>query len=83
MNNDTSHPVALAIWTIDSSPKVRIAAEREVYKGKRGKCSVSYGVLTADEAGKARVVPCEHRTLRTRPVHEVTLPNGIKIEVPR
>jgi hypothetical protein len=60
-----------------------ITFEREVYQGKRGKCSVSYGVLSADETGEAVVVPCDHRTLRTRPVHEVTLPNGLKIEVPR
>jgi hypothetical protein len=58
--------------------------ERQVYKNQRGKCKVTVGIVIAHpDTGKGHIVWCEHRTLRSRPVYEVTLPNGFKIDVER
>lgn len=57
--------------------------ERQIYKGQGGKCKVTIGVAYRDPSGKGKIEWCEHRTLRSRPVYEVTLPDGRKIEVER
>lgn len=58
--------------------------ERSVYKGSKGKCQVRFAILTANpETGKAELVWLDHRTLRSRPVYEITLPDGRKVFVPR
>jgi hypothetical protein len=57
--------------------------DRSVYKGSKGKCSVKYGLAGFDCNGKPSIHWLDHRTLRVRPVHEVTLPDGQKIEIPR
>lgn len=46
---------------------------------------MTFGILIADgrkEAGFS-VAELSHRTLRSKPVYEVTLPDGGKLEVPR
>jgi hypothetical protein len=58
---------------------------RTYYKGKRGKSSFRAGVIipkTADSK-EASVLWLEHRTLRSRPVWEVSLPNGKTFDVSR
>jgi hypothetical protein len=57
--------------------------ERQVYKGKRGRCSVTIGIAYADADGDGKVHWIQHRTLRSKPVYEVTLPYGLKIEIER
>jgi hypothetical protein len=59
--------------------------ERSVYRGRRGRCSISFGVAVpgAPGAGAGALVDCSHRTLRSRPVYEVTLPDGSKVEIAR
>lgn len=57
--------------------------ERAVYHGRRGKCSVEFHLVGADEKGAAVMIPCTHRSLRSRPVYEISLPDGTKIEVTR
>ncbi|MFA4972166.1 MAG: hypothetical protein WC683_06105, partial [bacterium] len=53
------------------------------YSRKRGRCSFEAGVVyrSPGDPDVGKVFPCEHRTLRSRPVYEVTLPNGVKVEV--
>jgi hypothetical protein len=62
-----------------------ISFERSVYRGQRGRCSVSFSVVVPKAPGSSlgTLVECEHRTLRSRPVYEITLPNGQKTEVSR
>jgi len=55
--------------------------ERDVFRGARGKCRVRFAIVVAAEAGVAddgpgRLAPVPHRTLRARPVYEITLPTG-------
>lgn len=57
--------------------------ERSVYKFSRGRCSVSFALVTLGAEGKAELIDLPHRTLRARPVYEVTLPDGSKLDVPR
>jgi hypothetical protein len=59
--------------------------ERYVSRFQGGKCKVTIGIVIAniDNPSKADIVWCEHRTLRSRPVYQVTLPNGSKIEIAR
>jgi hypothetical protein len=59
--------------------------ERSVYRGKRGRCSVSFGIVVPAEEGSAdaAMVDLSHRTLRSRPVYEVTLPDGSTVDCPR
>lgn len=56
---------------------------RDVFRGRRGRCSVEFGIAIALPDGTAKVVGCPHRTLRSRPVYEVALPDGSKVDVPR
>jgi hypothetical protein len=62
-----------------------VTYDRAVYRGQRGRCSMSFGVAVPREPGAATgtLVDCPHRTLRSRPVYEVTLPDGSKIDCPR
>jgi hypothetical protein len=56
--------------------------ERAVYKGRRGKCKVTIGlVCKGEDAGVIEWL--DHRTLRARPVYEVTLPDGAKLDIQR
>lgn len=58
---------------------------REVYRGRRGRCSVRFGVAVrrSPDSNVGAIVWCEHRTLRSRPVWEVSLPGGSKTDVDR
>lgn len=62
---------------------------RDVYKGRRGRCSVEIKLVcppSETEASQRRgytAIVCPHRTLRSRPVYEVTLPDGSLVEVAR
>jgi hypothetical protein len=58
--------------------------ERQVYRYNRGKCKVVIGIAYLDpETGKGDIAWCNHRTLRLKPVYEVELPDGSKVEVAR
>lgn len=52
--------------------------ERDVYRGQRGRCSVSFALVVqaAEAPTKGALVELKHRVLRARPVYEVTLPTG-------
>lgn len=49
---------------------------RDVYRGSKGKCSVRFGIVYRRADGAGRIFRLAHRTLRKRPVYEVTLPTG-------
>lgn len=51
---------------------------RRVYRGMRGRYSVSFGVVVQlpEAPAKGAMIELKHRTLRSRPVYEVTLPTG-------
>jgi hypothetical protein len=51
---------------------------RDVFRGQRGRCSVSFAIVVqAPEAStKGKLIDLAHRTLRSRPVYEITLPTG-------
>lgn len=57
--------------------------ERQVYRGSRGKCSVTIGIVCRESDGHGKIEWCEHRTLRRRPVYEVRLPDGTMLDVAR
>jgi hypothetical protein len=56
--------------------------ERQVFRGRRGRCSVTIGLVAARD-GKGVIHWLKHRTLRKRPVYEVTMPDGSTVDVPR
>lgn len=61
-----------------------VSYHRDVYRGRRGRCSVIFFLARqADEEGKGRLLKLPHRTLRARPVYEITLPDGTLTECPR
>jgi hypothetical protein len=53
--------------------------ESTLYKGAKSRAKVTIGLVT--HAGKISWL--EHRTLRKRPVYEVVMPNGSKLEIER
>jgi len=51
--------------------------DRTRFQGRGGKCRVTFALVgPADEAGRTRLFWLEHRTLRSRPVYEIALPDG-------
>lgn len=59
-----------------------VSFERNVYHGSRGRCSVSFALAVLED-GKSILFDLKHKTLRSRPYYEVSLPNGRKIFVER
>jgi hypothetical protein len=57
--------------------------EREVYRGRRGRCTYTPGLVCRTPDGSAHIEWLEHRTLRARPVYEVALPDGSTVDVGR
>ena len=58
--------------------------ERSVYRGARGRCSISFAIAYRNEAGEGKVFQLTHKTLRSRPVYQVQLPGDLgTVEVPR
>lgn len=57
--------------------------ERQRYKFQKGKCAFVCGIVGRNAEGKAKIYWLEHRTLRKRPVYEVTLPDGNTIDIER
>lgn len=60
-----------------------IEFSRDVYHGKRGRCSVGFFVVADRGDGKPILCEVPHRTLRSRPVYEVTIPGRGVAEIPR
>jgi hypothetical protein len=58
---------------------------REVFRGQRGRCSVSFAIVVSapEDTHKGVLVELKHRVLRARPVYEITLPTGELCFVPR
>jgi hypothetical protein len=57
---------------------------RAVFHGSRGRCSVEFSIAYRDPTdGTTALWTIEHRTLRSRPVYELTMLDGTKLEVPR
>jgi len=57
--------------------------ERDVHRGKRGRCSRSYGIVTQAHDGRTLIAWLGHRTLRKRRVDEVDGGPLGKIEIAR
>ena len=51
---------------------------RDVFRGQRGRCSVSFAIVVqnAEDSHRGALIELKHRTLRARPVYEITLPTG-------
>lgn len=62
-----------------------VTYSRDVYKGRRGRCSVEVALVTPPdpEAPGTALLTLPHRTLRSRPVYEATLPDGSVVEIAR
>jgi len=51
---------------------------RDVFRGQRGRCSVAFALVvqSAKDPARGALIELKHRTLRARPVYEITLPTG-------
>lgn len=54
---------------------------RNRFKGRGGRCSVAFFLVRpTDDEGKRSLLSLQHRTLRSRPMYLIALPDGTEID---